>query len=239
MGADQHTDWRAEIASTLDWWRDAGVDTIVGEAPFDWLAPEPAKPAAVQERATVPTLAMPGELTAFLAWRSGPEAPEQGWARHVLAPAGAAGQDLLVVTDMPDPADETDGALLSGAAGKLFDNMLAAIGRDRGSVGLTALALARPRGGRLPDAAAEQLTAILRHHLALAAPKRVLLLGNAVSRALLSLDCLKARGTLHVVNHGGGTSAEVASLHPRLLLERPQQKAEAWKDLQLLIRGWS
>jgi DNA polymerase len=29
----------------------------------------------------------------------------------------------------------------------------------------------------------------------------------------------------------------VASYHPRLLRERPAAKAEAWKDLQLLIGG--
>jgi len=29
----------------------------------------------------------------------------------------------------------------------------------------------------------------------------------------------------------------VASFHPRFLLERPAAKAEAWKDLQLLIQG--
>jgi DNA polymerase len=27
----------------------------------------------------------------------------------------------------------------------------------------------------------------------------------------------------------------VATFHPRLLLERPAQKADAWKDLQLLM----
>ena len=29
----------------------------------------------------------------------------------------------------------------------------------------------------------------------------------------------------------------VASFHPRFLLERPAAKAEAWKDLQMLIEG--
>jgi DNA polymerase len=29
----------------------------------------------------------------------------------------------------------------------------------------------------------------------------------------------------------------VASFHPRFLLEKPAYKAEAWKDLQMLIGG--
>jgi DNA polymerase len=33
------------------------------------------------------------------------------------------------------------------------------------------------------------------------------------------------------------TVEAIASFHPRFLLERPAQKAEAWRDLQLLIEG--
>ena len=80
--------------------------------------------------------------------------------------------------------------------------------------------------------------------LALAAPKRLLLMGNAASRAVLGADVARARGRLHGINPKGGTTAAaagtgaVASFHPRFLLERPAAKAEAWKDLQMLIEGW-
>ena len=40
MGADQNIDWRQAAASTLEWWRDAGVDVLVGDEPFDWLVAE-------------------------------------------------------------------------------------------------------------------------------------------------------------------------------------------------------
>src|SRR3569623_1846141 len=69
----------------------------------------------------------------------------------------------------------------------------------------------------------------------------VLVLVDAPSRALLGADVARARESLRVVNLMNGKSAvtveAVASFHPRFLLERPAQKAEAWRDLQLLIGG--
>ena len=47
-----------------------------------------------------------------------------------------------------------------------------------------------------------------------------------------------ARERLHAFNHKDGTSTRVvASHHPRVLLDRPACKAEAWKDLILLNEG--
>ena len=48
-------------------------------------------------------------------------------------------------------------------------------------------------------------------------------------------EVLRARGSILSVNHGERQSMAVATFHPRLLLERPAQKADAWKDLQLLM----
>jgi len=49
VGADQHIDWMSDVMSALDWWREAGVDTLVEDAPRDWLtAPMPAPAAFAQ-----------------------------------------------------------------------------------------------------------------------------------------------------------------------------------------------
>lgn len=239
MGADQQTDWRASVASALEWWRDAGVDCEIDDNPRDWLAraPSPDKlPAAVREEPVeAPTLA--DNLTEFAAWRIGSAAPEAGWPGQALGAQGNPGSELMIVVDMPDREDEAAGALLSGGAGRLFDAMLAAIGRDRQSIYLTALAVKRPPAGRVSAEVAEKLETTIRHHLSLAAPKRVLAFGNAASRALTGLDVADARGNLRVVKHDKGTSEVVASFHPRFLLERPAAKADAWRDLKMLIGG--
>ncbi len=238
MGADQNHDWQATIASALEWWRDAGVDCAIEDAPRDWLArvAPAAVPAAVREAA--PEAApLPATLEEFAAWRTSLAAPEAGWSGPALGAQGDAASGLMIVTDMPDRDDEAAGQLLAGNAGKLFDRMLAAIGRDRSSIYLASLAVKRPPAGRVAPEASDALDALLRHHVALARPKRLLLLGNAASRAITGVDVPDARGNLRLVNHDGGTVAAVASFHPRFLLERPAAKADAWRDLRILIGG--
>ncbi|WP_375381425.1 uracil-DNA glycosylase family protein [uncultured Sphingomonas sp.] len=234
MGAYQKLDWRALAASTLDWWRDAGVDLLVDEDPVDWLEPPPpVAPAQPVSPAPGPA-AMPADLASFLAWRIGPGAPEAAWPGRRLGPEGAV-TTTIVVTDLPDREDLTAGRLMSGTSGVLLDRMLAAIGLSRGTVQLVPVATARPPAGRIPPADEPQLAETIRRHLALARPERVLLLGNAASRAVLGMDCQAARGSLHIVNHESGEAGVIASFHPRFLLERPTAKADAWRDLRLLM----
>lgn len=241
MGADQHHDWHAQIASALDWWRDAGVDVAVQDAPRDWLAPLPiavtlAKPIVAPTVAAPP---LPATLAAFASWRTGEAAPERGWGGRLFAAEGPVDAALMVLIEMPEREDAAEGRLLSGASGRLFDRMLAAIGLDRGAVHLASVACARPVSGRIPRDQVEPLGIIARHYVSLVAPRYLLLLGNCASRTILDGDCTNLRGRLHALNHAGptdgGTTMALASFHPQLLIERPAQKAEAWKDLQLLL----
>ena len=68
MGADQTIDWRNAAASALDWWHEAGVVTLVDDAPRDWFAaPEPlVGPAAAPVAPVAAPSAMPLSLTDFL-----------------------------------------------------------------------------------------------------------------------------------------------------------------------------
>jgi DNA polymerase len=187
---------------------------------------------------------LPATLAAFAAWRAGPDAPEAEWPGQPIVAQGPATADIMVMTDLPEREDADSGVLMSGAAGRLFDRMLAAIGLDRTSIYLVPVCTVRPMAGRITPEAEQRLNEIARHHVMLARPKRLLLLGNAPSRALLGTDTLRIRGRLHGINLSGGKGPEggndvatqaVASFHPRFLLERPAAKAEAWKDLQMLI----
>ena len=241
MGADQNNDWRQLAASALEWWRDAGVDTLAGDDPFDWLgaqeplavtSPVPAT-ASASAGAGVSPGALPATSEAFFAWRIGREAPESGWGMTLVAASGPITSDLMILVDCPE-RDDRD-SLLGGAAGKLFDRMLAAIGRSRADVHLASVCTARPTAGRMPRDIEARLGEIARHHAGLSAPRRLLVMGDAASRAILAMNVMEARGRLHVLNHTGGKETEVvASFHPRMLLERPALKAEAWRDLQML-----
>jgi DNA polymerase len=248
MGADLNIDWQTAAASAIDWWREAGVDSIVDEAPRNWLAAaEPVKAAARTGAAPVAVAEvapLPDTLAAFEAWRIGPDAPEAAWPGKPIAAQGDPASDIMILIDLPEREDMDSGVLMSGAVGRLFDRMLAAIGRDRASIYLVPVCATRPVAGRISPEIEDRLNEIARHHVMLARPKRLLLLGNAPSRALLGIDATRARGSLHGFNLSGGkeppgasdaATQAVASFHPRFLLERPAAKAEAWRDLQLLI----
>jgi DNA polymerase len=145
----------------------------------------------------------------------------------------------MVLVDCPDKDDGEAGTLLTGAPGALFDRMLAAIGLDRTRIHLTAVCARRPVAGRMPREVEGRLAAISQHHVGLVAPKRLLCLGNAASRAILGAEMPETRGSLHRFDHKVGQTGVVASFHPRFLLEKPAAKAEAWRDLQLLMGGLS
>lgn len=237
----------ALAASLLDWWHDAGVDLLVEDAPRDWRAepvqpvtsaPTPLAPAAprpaVPVMAPAPTL-LPDTLAAFLEWRLSDAAPEASWDGVSLTATGPADAALMVLVDCPDRDDGEAGQILSGAPGRLFDRMLAAIGQSRDTVHLASVCARRPLAGRTPADLETRLADIARHHVGLIRPRGLLLLGNAASRAVLGTELTSARGHLHAVDHKNGKSQAIASFHPRFLIEKPMAKAESWKDLQLLM----
>jgi uracil-DNA glycosylase family 4 len=233
-------DWPAAAESALAWWTEAGVDTLVGEAPRDWLKPrtdEPAAPAPAAAEAAEPAAeALPGQLDLFQAWLASsdrlafaaPSAPR-------VCPAGDPASGLMILADMPSGEDCTHGTLISGEAGRLFERMLAAIGRDRFSVYLAALSCIRSPSGQLGSEAMKSCAALARHHIGLAAPKAVLLFGDSCAKAMLGLSVPQARGRWHELSTHAGPVKALATIAPRQLLESPRLKALAWADLQMLI----
>ena len=244
MGADQNLDWSAAAASVLDWWHDAGVDVVVGDEGFAWLdsaaaqvqarAAARAAPAAHPAATAAPLpAALPDDRDAFAAWRIGADAPEARWGGAAIAASGPAAPDYLVFVDCPERDDSN--LLMGGEVGRLFDRMLTAIGRSRADTGLASVCVRRPTTGRVPRDLEARLGEIARHHVALAAPTRLLVMGDAASRAILAMSVAEARGRFHALNHKDGSVTHVvASHHPRFLLDRPAAKAEAWRDLLML-----
>jgi len=192
------------------------------------------KPAAVM----IPLASkMPTTLAAFHAWwMADMDVLGEYPPRQRVAAAGRATPGLMVLTDVPELDDVREGALLGGAVGGYLDRMLAALKLDRSVVYLAALAPARPPGGRLQaGAASDLLTEIVRHHIALAAPKRLWLLGQAASRAVIGVEPPAASGQLHFVKYNDTMVPAIATTHPRVLLDRPQFKKAVWADMQRLM----
>ncbi|QXT36398.1 uracil-DNA glycosylase [Sphingomonas sanguinis] len=233
----------ALAASALDWWHDAGVDVLVEDDPRDWMAPEPVRaPLVMPGQAPAaalpipaPATSLPDTLEAFLAWRLSDAAPEATWDGISLTATGPADAALMVLVDCPDRDDGDAGQILSGAPGRLFDRMLAAMGLSRETVHVASVCARRPIAGRTPAGVETRLAEIALHHVGLVAPRGLLLLGNAASRAVLGTELTDARGHSHVIDHKSGKTNVVATFHPRFLIEKPMAKAESWKDLQRVM----
>lgn len=234
------------IKSAMDWWADAGLIDAVSDQPFDWLAPveramplasvaiERAAPSAtIMVRQAEPTDAvLPDTLAAFDAWlANSPDLPGRDWSLQPVLPAGPAATPLMLIADVPDPADIEAGRLFSGAQGRLIDAMLAAIGLTRDICRIASIAVTRPIGGRLDSADADRLVAIARHHIALVQPKMLLLLGQQ-SAQLIAGEAISPTPCQHSLNHDGVKTAAFAIHHPRLLLERSLLKRPAWEVLK-------
>jgi DNA polymerase len=209
------------------------VDALVEDEPRDWLARMPASaPATVAAVPAAP--GFPDDLAAFRAWLlTDPSVP--GAPQIRIDSSGAATDGTVIVVDMPEASDRASGTLLSGDAGALFDRMLAAMKLERAGIYLVPFAPARPASGRISGDDGAVLTGLLRHHLDLAKPRRLLLLGDAPTRALTGLSLAKARGTAHPLSIGGSDVPAIASFHPRFVLERPDYRKPAWADLQLFM----
>lgn len=218
----------------LSWWALAGVDTAVGQSPVNWLRQRVVPVDAPKSNEPL----FPATLDTFHRWLADSrDLPDAGWNDGRILPTGEANPQLMVVCDMPDRDDNAANELLTGDAGKLFDAMLRAIGFTRSSIYLCALALSRPPGGLFEESAEAVLIDRMRHHIRLVDPKRVLMLGDRTSRALLSADAAVSAHGLVSLNHAGGTVDAIAIAHPRLLLLQPGAKTESWRALQYLIEG--
>jgi uracil-DNA glycosylase len=214
-------------ASALDWWQEAGVDMIVGETPRDWLNPKAKAAPARAEPAPAP---LPDTLDALRDWLAmSADLPFSAPSAARAAPAGDPASGLMILVDMP----AADGGLLSGEAGILFDRMLGAIGRTRETIYLAPLSPVRTPTGAIDEAGAARLAEIARRHIALAAPKAVLLFGDICGKALLGAPVAGARARWHEI---GGIKTLV-TIKPEKLLTQPALKALAWADLQMLMEA--
>lgn len=249
--------FRDVVASALGWWADAGVDSLADESVRDWLAPPPKpvavsapapeRPAPVVEPAqagpaavAVPTpmaapTALPDTLEGLHALLAeGEYIPNAAPPGRRVAPAGDPAADLMIIADMPDPGDPEAGHLFAGETARLFDAMLTAMGRDRTTIYTAPLSPARP-AGRLDARQGEALGRLMRHHIALAKPKALILFGDEAARWLIGEDALTTRGGLRSVQHEGGSIPAIATFHPRHLRRMPALKAASWADMRLLL----
>ncbi len=149
---------------------------------------------------------------------------------------GDRNADWLFVGEGPGAEEDARGEPFVGQAGKLLDNMLAAIGLRRGEDVYIANAVkCRPPENRTP--APEEAAACrpyLERQIELLQPRLIVALGRPAAQTLLQTEIriAAARGKLH--DYRG--IPLIVTYHPAYLLRTLPDKAKAWEDLCFMRR---
>ena len=139
---------------------------------------------------------------------------------------------LVFVGEGPGATEDATGRPFVGQAGKLLDEIIAAIGFKREDVYITNVVKCRPPQNRtpLPDEIAACMP-YLRRQLALLKPKVIVALGATAAAALL--DTRKSLGELRNKVHSYGGIPLVVTYHPAALLRNPNWKKPTWDDVRI------
>ncbi len=195
--------------------------------------------------AATPTVPSPGLLTEAADW---PQLRQlvancQRCALHrerrqAVFGVGDERAGWLFVGEGPGAEEDQRGEPFVGAAGRLLDQMLRALGLKRGEdVYIANVVKCRPPQNRTPtDEECAACLPYLHRQIALIRPKIIVALGKVAAHALLNTD--GTLGTLRLGQHRFGDIPLVVTWHPAYLLRNPADKAKAWEDLCRARQLW-
>jgi DNA polymerase len=201
----------------FDFYREAGVDALVGEQPVNRLAGDPPPagrtiPARTERAPVSPTRPPPAErknvvapeaaiMAAREAARSASSLEElrsildkfdgcalKATATQLVFADGNPSAKVMFVGEAPGRDEDIEGLPFVGRSGKLLDRMLAAIGLDRSSVYIANIVPWRPPGNRTPTPQESQICLPFIHRMIeLADPDILVCLGGPSAQTLLGI----------------------------------------------------
>lgn len=144
---------------------------------------------------------------------------------------GDKNADWLFIGEGPGAREDAMGEPFVGQAGKLLDQMLAAIKLKRDHrVYITNVVKCRPPNNRNPTSfEARQCDPYLTRQIELLQPKLIIALGKVAAQNLLG--CEDSISSLRGKLHHFSDIPLIVTYHPAYLLRALPEKAKAWKDL--------
>ncbi|MBS7806081.1 uracil-DNA glycosylase [Variovorax sp. PCZ-1] len=157
--------------------------------------------------------------------------------------------DWLIVGEAPGENEDAQGEPFVGQAGKLLDNMLAAMRVGENGKGLSRsqgvyianVLKCRPPANRNPSPEEVAMCEpYLARQIELLRPKIILAMGKfAISTLTGSNDPVgKLRGRVHTLKHASLQLPVIVTYHPAYLLRNLPDKAKAWADLLLAMQTY-
>ena len=152
--------------------------------------------------------------------------------------------DLMFVGEGPGADEDAQGEPFVGRAGQLLNNMIKAMGLQRGEVYIANVVKCRPPSNRTPEPEeCDTCSPFLMRQIAAIKPKVIVALGATAAKNLLAMNSSLGdlRGRFYDFKPAGSDpswpGARLAvTYHPAYLLRDPRQKGEAWKDLQMVMK---
>lgn len=252
---------RTDVESILHFYRDAGLDFALEEAPRNWLevtakAPEAAAipntwPSTAKTNTAGRPVAVPDDSTVALAREQAGSAPTldelrsrlaafdgcslKFTAKNLVFSDGDPQARIMLVGEAPGRDEDIEGRPFVGKAGQLLDRMLGAIGLDRDKVYIANVIYWRPPGNRTPTPMETEICRpFIERQIALVDPEILVFLGGVSAKSFLPGPdgILRLRGNwTEWTIPGGRTIPSLPMLHPAYLLRQPAQKKLAWRDL--------
>ncbi len=160
---------------------------------------------------------------------------------------GRVGCDVMFVGEGPGAEEDATGRPFVGAAGRLLDRMIAAMGLVREDCYIANVVKCRPPHNATPSPTeAGACRPYLERQIELVRPRVLVALGRSAAVVLTGRQeaVARLRGTwFHHQGSGEGSSGGRSSddipllvtYHPAALLRNPDYKPQAWRDLQLVM----
>ena len=144
---------------------------------------------------------------------------------------GDENAEWMLIGEAPGAEEDRLGDPFVGQAGKLLDNMLAALSLKRGeNVYIANVLKCRPPGNRNPEAEeVAKCTPFLKQQIALIRPKLIIAMGRFAAQTLLATDATISSLRGRVYKYEGVPL--IVTYHPAYLLRNLPDKAKAWADL--------
>lgn len=162
--------------------------------------------------------------------------------------------DWLIVGEAPGEHEDLQGEPFVGQAGKLLDNMLAAMKVGVGSgpaptglsrrhgIYITNVLKCRPPANRNPSPEEVAMCEpYLARQIELLRPKVIVAMGKFAIQSLTgSTEAVgKLRGRVHTLRHPSYQAPVIVTYHPAYLLRNLPDKAKAWSDLLLAMQTYT
>jgi DNA polymerase len=149
---------------------------------------------------------------------------------------GDENAEWMFIGEGPGAEEDLQGEPFVGQAGKLLDNMLAAVDLKRGkNVYIANVVKCRPPGNRNPEPdEALKCEPFLQRQIELIKPRLIVALGRVAALNLLAREASIASLRRKVLQYKG--TPLIITYHPAYLLRNLADKAKAWEDLCFAVK---